>query len=75
MTSGTSERLNATSERRGSRHYLAPEVYLVDYLAPEGYLGQPVAHYTNKVDIWSLGAILYELWTGNQAYHAMVPSF
>ena len=35
------------------------------YTAPEIYLQQ---NYDNKVDIWSLGWIIYELWTSRKAF-------
>ena len=35
------------------------------YIAPEVYLQQ---NYDNKVDIWSLGWIIYELWTSRKAF-------
>jgi len=58
-TPGTSKNLIATNEKRGTLHYLAPELIAA----------QPgVPSYTNKVDIWSLGAILYELFTRRRAF-------
>jgi len=65
-TAGTSKSLIATDNKRGTVHYLAPEIILA----------QPgVPSYTNKVDIWSLGAILYELWTGKRAFPMVFTKF
>src|SRR5271170_759712 len=58
-TAGTSKRLIATNNQRGTLHYLAPEIILCEPGVPS---------YNNKVDIWSLGAILYELCTGKKAF-------
>ena len=58
-TAGTSKNLIATNNQRGTLHYLAPEIILCEPGVPS---------YTNKVDIWSLGAILYELCTGRKAF-------
>ena len=58
-TAGTSKNLIATNNQRGTLHYLAPEIILCEPGIPS---------YTNKVDIWSLGAILYELRTGRKAF-------
>ena len=56
----------ATRDARGTAQYSAPEILL----------SQPdVPSYTNKVDIWGLGVILYELCTNQRAfetgYHIM----
>jgi serine/threonine protein kinase len=65
-TVGTSKNLIVTQERRGTAHYSAPEILLAEASIPS---------YTNKVDIWGLGMILYELWTGKRpfqtSYHVM----
>ena len=37
------------------------------YIAPEIIREKP---YTHKVDVWSFGIILFELFTGNPAFHA-----
>jgi serine/threonine-protein kinase len=58
-TVGTSKNLIATNNQRGTLQYLAPEIILCEPGVPS---------YTNKVDIWSLGAILFELCTGRQAF-------
>jgi len=58
-TAGTSKRLIATNERRGTAYYSAPEILLSEGSIPS---------YTNKVDIWGLGTILYELWTGKRPF-------
>src|SRR5277367_6714211 len=64
-TAGTSKNLIATDNKRGTVHYLAPEVILA----------QPgVPSYTNRVDIWSLGAILYEICTGIRAFSMVFTS-
>lgn len=38
------------------------------YAAPEIIAGSK--HYTNKVDIWSLGLVIYEMLTGRIAFNA-----
>jgi serine/threonine protein kinase len=62
-TVGTSKNLIATNNQRGTLHYLAPEIILCEPGVPS---------YTNKVDIWSLGAILYELCTGRKAFAQVI---
>jgi serine/threonine protein kinase len=62
-TAGTSKNLIATNNQRGTLHYLAPEIILCEPGVPS---------YTNKVDIWSLGAILYELCTGRKAFAQVI---
>ena len=47
---GTSSRENATSHARGTSGYRAPEL-----------LSEHGGTFTNKVDIWAMGCILYEL--------------
>jgi len=65
-TAGTSKNLIATTQQRGTLYYLAPEILL----------SQPgVPSYTNKVDVWSLGAILYELSTGKTAFGMVLRRF
>jgi serine/threonine protein kinase len=65
-TTGTSKVLIATKDGRGTAHYCAPEILFSEPSVPS---------YTNKVDIWGLGTILYELCTGKRAfqsgYHVM----
>lgn len=65
-TPGTSANLVVTKYGRGTAEYSAPEILLFEPGKPS---------YTNKVDIWALGCILFELTTGERAfqtgYHAM----
>ena len=65
-TIGTAKRLIATKDGRGTPSYRAPEILFSEASIPS---------YTNKVDIWGLGTILYELCTGKRAfptdYHVM----
>lgn len=65
-TAGTSKTLVATKERRGTASYSAPEILLAEGSIPS---------YSNKVDIWGFGTILYELWMGKRpfqtSYHVM----
>lgn len=58
-TVGTARRLIATEGRRGSPLYLAPEILNSQSDIPS---------YTNKVDIWGLGMIMFELVTGRRAF-------
>jgi serine/threonine protein kinase len=44
---------------RGTAHYSAPEILLAEASIPA---------YTSKVDIWGLGVILYELYTGKRLF-------
>jgi serine/threonine protein kinase len=60
-TPGTSRRFIATKDARGTAHYCAPEILLSD---PD------VPCYTNKVDIWGLGLILFELVTAQRAFRS-----
>lgn len=53
---GTSSRARSTSLARGTASYRAPELLT------------EVAMYTNKLDIWAIGCILYELATGKIAF-------
>lgn len=56
---GLSKRINPNSgliSQCGTQHYLAPEV-------------QNALKYTNKVDIWSLGIILYNCFSGNNPFN------
>jgi len=63
---GTAKRLIATNDARGTARYRAPEILFSEPSIPS---------YSNKVDIWALGLILYELLTGAKAfetdYHIM----
>lgn len=53
------------SHRRRSQVYSL--VGTTDYIAPEVLLGQP---YTQKVDFWSIGAIMYEMLFGYAPFAA-----
>lgn len=53
---GTSSRPRSTSLARGTASYRAPELLT------------ETAMYTNKLDIWAVGCILYELATGQAAF-------
>jgi serine/threonine protein kinase len=52
----TSKRAEETSQSRGTASYRAPEVIADN------------AVYTNKVDIWGIGCILFELAAGRKAF-------
>ena len=54
---GTSRRQINTHHGRGTPGYKSPELI------------QKHATYNNKVDIWALGCILFELATGRKAFH------
>lgn len=56
---GHSKTLIATRNGRGTASYCAPEIFGSEPSVPS---------YTNKVDIWALGTILYELCTGKTAF-------
>lgn len=56
---GTSSEPLETYQAKGTTGYRAPELILPD-ITPKAY--------TNKVDIWGLGCIIYELATGIQAF-------
>jgi len=49
-----------------TRDHLSSYVQSRSYRAPEVILGLP---YDCKIDIWSLGCILAELWTGKVLFH------
>src|SRR5271167_2017073 len=51
----TASRLHSTTSARGSPGYRAPELGISN-------------KFSNKVDIWSMGCLLYELATGKQAF-------
>jgi len=52
----TSKNMHTTPFARGTPSYRAPEV-----LAEEG-------KYNNKADVWSLGCVIYEIFTGKRAF-------
>jgi serine/threonine protein kinase len=52
---GTSKKPLATKYGRGTEMYCAPEILLSEPSIPG---------YTNKVDVWALGLVLYELFSG-----------
>jgi serine/threonine protein kinase len=54
---GTSQSLHYTEFARGTSGYRAPELLLQD-----------TAVYNNKVDIWALGCILFELVVGTKPF-------
>src|SRR5271155_1185334 len=56
MSHGTSDHAIPTHASRGTGGYRAPE------------LVADVGHFTNKVDIWAFGCILFELITGTKAF-------
>jgi ankyrin repeat protein len=56
---GTSQGNQTTHYGRGTSGYRAPELIVSE--------GNPT--YNNKVDIWSLGCVLYELATGKRAFN------
>ena len=47
-----------TSEMQDSRHYMAPELI------------KNVLDFNEKVDIWSLGCIIYHILSGKHAFYA-----
>ena len=47
----------------GTRPYMAPEIFL--FVTDPN---QEDGHYTNRVDIWSLGIILFEMLTGQRPF-------
>jgi serine/threonine protein kinase len=53
---GTAKRSRATQDARGTSSYRAPEILCED------------PKYTNKVDIWAFGCILFEMCTGRKAF-------
>src|SRR5271170_7928823 len=60
-TVGTSKRLIATKDARGTPHYCAPEILLSEADIPS---------YTNKADIWGVGLLLYELCMKKRAFQS-----
>jgi len=54
---GTSQSFQSTSKARGTAGYRSPEL-----------LSEDRPSFNNKVDIWSLGCILYELAIGKKAF-------
>ena len=58
-TAGTSKRLLSTKNKGGTPCYAAPEIMTSESHMPA---------YTNKVDIWALGLMLYELTMGKRAF-------
>lgn len=56
-SSATSKRLNTTRYSRGTAGYRAPEILVRD------------PKYSNKVDIFALGCIIYELVTGERLFY------
>jgi serine/threonine protein kinase len=56
---GTSNTAQITKGGHGTKGYRAPELFQ----PPPG-----TAEYTNKVDIWSMGCILYELAVGQRPF-------
>jgi serine/threonine protein kinase len=58
-TAGTSKRLLSTKNKGGTPCYAAPEIMTSESHMPA---------YTNKVDIWALGLMLYELMMGKRAF-------
>src|SRR5208282_1288215 len=55
---GTSKRAVTSAEGRGTGGYRAPELVM----------DSSSLTFTNKVDIWGLGCVLYELATGKRAF-------
>jgi serine/threonine protein kinase len=62
-TQGTSQTMH-TSKARGTSSYRAPELLTEDR-----------HRFSNKVDIWSLGCILYELAVGQKAFNSDIAVF
>ena len=63
-SSGTSQHLRTTHVGRGRASYRAPEM-----------IRDSKAAYNKKVDIWSLGRILYELCVGKKAFQHDIVTF
>jgi Protein kinase domain len=59
----TSKRLHVTRYSRGTAPYRAPE------------MSHPNATYNNRVDIWALGCIVYEAFTGLKAFETEIDVF
>ncbi|OHT10411.1 putative serine/threonine-protein kinase ndrA [Tritrichomonas foetus] len=55
---------------KSKREKVLSAVGTVEYIAPEVILKKP---YSNKVDYWSLGAIMYEMLFGNIPFFADTP--
>jgi eukaryotic-like serine/threonine-protein kinase len=53
---GTTKRARTTQDARGTSSYRAPEILCAD------------PKYTNKVDIWAVGCIMYEMCTGRKSF-------
>jgi serine/threonine protein kinase len=58
-TAGTSATLLVTRDGRGTSSYCAPEILCSESSLPS---------YNNKVDIWGIGVILYELCSAQKAF-------
>lgn len=56
ISEGTSDRLQTTKYSRGTEGYRAPELVM----GP--------SRYSNRVDIWSMGCVLYELVSGRKPF-------
>lgn len=56
-TEGSGTQLNTTVFARGTPSYRSPELF-----------SEPKARFNNRVDIWSLGCILFELAVGQKAF-------
>jgi serine/threonine protein kinase len=61
-----------TSRRESDDHTLTLEAGTVHYAAPEMFREEP---YTNKVDVFSFGSILYEIIVGSPVFARDEPPF